>query len=226
MARGTSSKVIEALADGRPMGTAEFAAMGISRVTLHRMVEAGEIDRVAHGVYRRVEPSESQHADWAALSRRIPSAVVCLTSAAAFHRMTQDMAYALEIAVPREVGQVRVGSSFPTRVEVMHWRSPDAFTEGVQTHVIDGVPVRITSPERTVVDMFRFSSLNPSHPRHRMVRVTDEAFLDTLHRALDAHSRIADIDEVVRIADVFNVRKRMSPYFKTYNFSAGRGFEA
>jgi predicted transcriptional regulator of viral defense system len=31
-----------------------------------------------------------------------------------------------------------------------------ALTEGVETHLIDGVPVRITSVERTVADCFKF----------------------------------------------------------------------
>jgi predicted transcriptional regulator of viral defense system len=208
------------------MATRELAALGVSRATLHRMAEAGEIERAAFGVYRLPEVAASVHADWAALAKRVPSAVVCLTSAARFHRITQDMAWSLEVAVPREVGAVTGGKAFPVRLEVMHWRSEEAFSEGVQVHEIDGVPVRITSPERTVIDMFRFSGLNPAHPRHRPLRVTDESAIDCLHRALDPATRLADIDELDRLARVFGVKAALSPHLKSYNFAVNNGYQA
>jgi len=220
-----SNTVVQALeATGRPMSAAELTTLGVSRATLRRMAEAGDIERAAYGIYRLPVPT-SEHADWAALALRVPTAVICLTSAARFHRITQDMAPTLEIAVPREVGNVHggAGRAFPVNLDVMHWRTELAFTEGVQVHEIDGVPVRITSPERTVVDMFRFSGLNRSA---RVLKVSDESFLDCLHRALDDYNRIADRDEITRIARKFGVREGISPFMKSYNFSVGNGYQA
>jgi len=207
--------VIQALREaGRPMSVSELCAVGASRATLSRMTAAGEIERAAYGVYRLPDP-DSVHADWAALSKRVPTAVICLTSAARFHGITQDMPVSIEVAVPRSVGRIvgGVGRAFPINLSVMHWRDEKAFQLGVETHVIEGIPVRITSRERTVIDMFRFSLLNPSC---RAIRISEESALDCLSRALDDTKTRRD--EITRLAMEFGVREAMTPIIKAMNF--------
>lgn len=220
-----SATVLDALSDGRPRSTVELVSLGASRATLHRLEKAGLIERGARGVYRRSESTGTDHQDWAALSLRVPSAVFCLTSAAVFHRMTQDMPSAIDIAVPRNVGRVSggTGHSFPVDIAVMHWRNPAAFEEGVETREIDGVPVRVTSPERTIVDLFRFSSLNPSC---REPRIGSETVVECIHRALDPQDGIADAEKLDVLARAFGVDAALKPYLVSYNFAVNNGYRA
>jgi len=217
--------VIEAMTSaGRPMSVAELGAVGASRATLHRMAEAGEIERLAHGVYGLPDLG-SPYLNWAALSVRVPSAVFCLTSAATFHRITQNMEARTVIAVPHDLGQVQGGrgKAYPIRVRLLRLRSEGSFTAGVDVHDIDGVPVRITSPERTVVDMFRFSGLNP---RCRKVHVQDEAFLDCIAKALDPADQVAQVDEIGRLAELFGVKEAITPFVQTLQHAINTGYMA
>jgi predicted transcriptional regulator of viral defense system len=186
------------------------------------MVENELLERLAHGVYG-LPAGGSPYVGWAGLSLRVPSAVFCLTSAAGFHEITQDMETRTVLAVPHALGQVQggEGKSYPVRVKIVRWRNPEAFQDGVETHVIDGVNVRITSPARTVVDMFRFSGLNPGC---RKVRIQDEAFLDCIARALDPAKRIAEADDIVAMADRFGVKDRISPYLQSLHHAINNGF--
>jgi hypothetical protein len=223
---GRASKaVIDAMtAAGRPMSVSELNAVGASRATLHRMAEAREIERLAHGIYGLPE-LDSPFLNWAALSVRVPSAVFCLTSAATFHRITQNMEARSVVAVPHDLGQVQggKGKAYPVRVRLLRLRSGESFTEGVDVHEIQGVPVRITSPERTVVDMFRFSDLNP---RCRKVHVGDEAFLDCIAKALDPEAQIAQVDEIGRLAELFGVKEAITPFVQSFQHAINTGYMA
>lgn len=214
MSGKTSAAILQAMAaSNAPMTIKELQALGASRATVHRMVENDLLERLAHGVYGLPERG-SPYLGWAGLSLRVPSAVFCLTSAATFHEITQDMETRTVIAVPHALGQVQGGrgKSYPVRVKLVRWRDPEAFQHGVETHEIDGVSVRITSPARTVVDMFRFSGLNPGC---RKVRIQDEAFLDCLSRALDPARQVTHADDILAIADHFEIKDRMSPFIQS-----------
>ena len=72
-------------------------------------------------------------------------------------------------------------------------------TYGVETREIQGVPVRITSPARTVVDCFRYRN-----------KVGLDVALEALRDALG--SRRASAAEILRIAEVGRVRGVIQPY--------------
>lgn len=225
MSGRASRAAMEALASaGRPMSVAELNAVGASRATLHRMAEAGEIERLAHGVYGLPDLG-SPYLNWAALSVRVPSAVFCLTSAATFHRITQNMEARTVIGVPHDLGQIQGGrgKAYPVRIKLLRWRSQESLTEGVDIHEIDGVPVRITSPERTVVDMFRFSGRNR---RCRKVHVQDETFLDCLAKALDPANQVANPDEIGRIAETFGLKQAIEPFLQSFQHAINTGYMA
>ena len=70
---------------------------------------------------------------------------------------------------------------------------------GVESAVFEGVPARITTPARTVVDCFRY--------RNKFGLDTAlEAIRDTLDR------RIATVDEIMRAASVCRARTVIEPY--------------
>jgi predicted transcriptional regulator of viral defense system len=73
-------------------------------------------------------------------------------------------------------------------------------TYGVVERDLLGVPVRLTSPARTVVDCFRYRD-----------RVGLDVALEALRDAV--HSRAASLDEITRAADVCRART-VAPYLE------------
>lgn len=166
-----------------PMRASEFVAMGVSRTALSRLVAQGEIERVGNGLYRLPDAKDA-FSDWAAIALRYPRAVIGTVSAAVFHGTTQEMPGWVHVLLPRDMGVATLASSLPVMTKVIRLAGTgdsDPFSFGVDEHEIDGVAVRITDPERTLVDMFRYSSFNPSMPPSAL-HVSEEAVLDCMQR--------------------------------------------
>lgn len=198
-----------------PLRTSDFVAAGINRMTLHRLVEKGEIERVGAGLFRLPEFT-SEYADWAAVALRYPDAVICTQSAATFHRTTQDLVGEIHVMRPHKDSQrSTLASSFPvgTRVvRVRNERGVDPFSYGIEENIIDNIPVKITDLERTLVDMFRFSAFNPSL-RSGQGHVSEESLLVCMERTLSR--RGFSIDKLTDYAEKAGIRRAMSPLLKT-----------
>lgn len=132
---------------------------GVHNVTLTRLLASGKIERPSRGVYRLVEASSppSQWESFAAAALRFPSAVVFHLSAAVYHGLTMENPTVVWLLVPATEVHGRVAGYVFVRS-----RREALFVDGVEAHRIDGVPVRITSPARTVVDLFRHALDRPA----------------------------------------------------------------
>jgi predicted transcriptional regulator of viral defense system len=78
--------------------------------------------------------------------------VVCLTSALAFHGLTDRMPPKVWLAIDR-ADRLPRQTQPPMRFVRF---SPDRMGEGHERHRIEGVDVPITDPAHTVIDMFRY----------------------------------------------------------------------
>ncbi|MGH3929766.1 MAG: hypothetical protein ACRDTF_07290 [Pseudonocardiaceae bacterium] len=67
-------------------GRAERA--GLWRRDLYLLRDAGVVNEVSRGVYRKADAPETAHLDLLAVAHRAPLAVVCLISALAVHELT------------------------------------------------------------------------------------------------------------------------------------------
>ena len=133
-----------------PLGAAEQPR---SRSALRRAAVTGRLDRVARGLYL---PSDAPTTDWEWLeaAARRPDATICLTSALAYHELTDAIPDALDVALPR-------GARRPATDAAIRWHLFDAatFELGRQTIAVPGtrgaMTIRIYSPERCIADAFR-----------------------------------------------------------------------
>ncbi len=73
---------------------------------------------------------------------------------------------------------------------------------GIETREVLGVPVRLTSPARTVVDCFRYRR-----------KIGLDIALEALRHAVD--SRKATVDEIARVAEVCRIQTVISPYLES-----------
>ncbi len=132
--------------------TSRALALGIHPRTLYRLRDSGRLVVVSRGVYRLADLPEPSQPDLVVVAARVPQAVVCLISALAFHGISTQVPHEVQIAIPRGRRRPRLDHP-PIRVFRL---TSKAYTEGIETHSIEGVPVRIYCPEKTIADCFKF----------------------------------------------------------------------
>lgn len=183
MARISSRDKALALLEERRgfLNVEDFANAGINRVSIRELVNDGVLANPAWGIYAASDAWDamSTHREWALLAYKFPQAVFSLQTAAMFHDMTQEIHGALTFFCPRSYGDApKMGGLFMTELEPLVTRKDANLRCGVNLYVIDGVEVRVTSRERTLVDFFRFSP----EGNEAQNLVSKEMFYDSLQR--------------------------------------------
>jgi len=151
----TDKTTKEALALIRHLGIVrpvELEEQGIPRRVLYDLVRSGEVERQGRGIYvAKDHPYTADHAI-ARVAKRIPNAVICLITALRFHELTTQNPADVWIALPEKARKPRL--DYP-RLRIMRFSGP-ALTEGIETHRIEGVDVRVYSAAKTVADCFKY----------------------------------------------------------------------
>lgn len=169
----------------------------LSLSQLRIMVRDGNAERVSRGLYRLRSAEVTELETVAAVSARVPQAIVCLLSALAIHEIGTQLPRDVWIAIDRKARRPRI-ADLPVRIVRF---SGAMLRYGVETRVVQGVAVRITSPARTVVDCFRY--------RNKLGR---DVALEALRDALD--DRRVQPDEIVRAAQVCRIYSVLRPYLE------------
>jgi len=184
---------------GGTLRTQEALAGGIHPRTLYAMREAGEIERLARGVYRLAGLAPLSEPDLATVAKRIPQGVICLISALAYHELTTQVPHEVHLALPRTARYPTLAYP-PVHIYRFSRRSFDA---GIESHVIDGIPVRIYGPEKTLADCFKFRN---------------KIGLDVAIEALRSYNsrRGARLQKVLEFARACRVDKVLRPYLEAF----------
>ncbi|MCK4602600.1 MAG: type IV toxin-antitoxin system AbiEi family antitoxin domain-containing protein [Phycisphaerae bacterium] len=169
--------------------------LGIHPRTLYSMRDAGELEQVGRGHYRLTDLPQLGNPDLIAVALAVPKGVLCLISALSYHGIGTQIPRTVDIAIEKDIKRPRIDYP-PIRT---FWFSGPAFTEGVQTHDVDGVPVRIYSPAKTVADCFKCRN-----------KVGLDVALEALREV--RRNRLATIDEIFQMAKVCRVANVMRPY--------------
>ncbi len=173
----------------------EVAEWGITTEHFKRALERGDLERVARGLYRHPESSITEHHDVAIVAAKIPHGVICLLSALSFHGLGTQIPHVVWVAISRKAGSPRVPGTRLVRM------SHESLRTGVEVHQIEGIPVQVTSPAKTVADCFKF--------RNRIgLAVAIEALKDY------RRNRRGSIDDVWNAARVNRVANVIRPYLE------------
>ena len=118
------------------------------------MERDGEVLRLARGLYQLPDaPLDAGHS-LAEAAKRLPRGIVCLVSALAYHGLTDQLPKKVWLAIgqrdwaPKENG---------TPIRIVRF-TEGLLTDSVETHVIEGVSVRVFGVAKTVADCFRHRS--------------------------------------------------------------------
>lgn len=171
----------------------DAAAVGVHSRALRRLVEDGAVERVARGLYRRTDVELTEHYTQAAVCARVPGAVLCLLTALLVHDIGTQLPAQVWIGIPHKARTPT--TDLPLRVVRF---SGAALRYGIQDAEFEGVPVRITSPARTIVDCFRF---------RRIVGI--DVALEAIHDALA--QRKATPAQIQRAAEACRAESLVRP---------------
>ena len=176
----------------------DLTERGLPTVALTRLVRQGRLQRIGRGLYAPPDRPVSEHNTLAEVARKHPQAIVCLLSALRFHDLTTQSPFEVWLAIPNKARAPKMDYP-PLRIVRF---SGAALTRGVEDHVIDGVPVRVTSVARTVADCFKFRS-----------KIGLDVALEALQEAW--RSKRVSMDELWRYATVCRVANVMRPYMES-----------
>ena len=161
----------------------QLEALGITYDQLRRLEAAGTIERVSRGLYRFSAAEPTEHYSLAAACARIPRSIICLLSALKVHGIGTQLPREVWLAIPHKARPPRPPGF---AIRLIRFAGP-AWTYGVEDWAFEGVPARITSPARTIVDCFRFERLIGREAAMEAVRdalrhrkVTTDALFRTL----------------------------------------------
>lgn len=177
--------------------TAEAIQLGIHPRILYQLRDTGVIQPIARGLFRLANLPELSQESWIVAAQKAPRGVICLISALSFHEITDQIPNQIFLALPQNVTPPRI--KYPP-LRIFHF-SKVCYQSGIQKHIFDGVEVKIYSPEKTVVDCFKFRN-----------QIGLDVALDALKQCISKYqSKPASFMEFARICRVDNIIK---PYLE------------
>jgi predicted transcriptional regulator of viral defense system len=182
---------------GGTLRTRDLIALGVHTDALYALRETGRIIELGRGLYRIADIAESEHPDLAEVAARAPDAAVCLISALSYHEITTQVPSAVHLAVPRG-DYHRIKLSMPVTV---YRFDPKTFSEGLETHRIGGMPVKIYSAARSIADCFKFRN-----------KIGLDVAIESLRLARQ-RKRMQN-RELLRYAKLLRVEKTITPYIQ------------
>jgi predicted transcriptional regulator of viral defense system len=184
----------------RRAGTArsrDLVAAGLTRSELSRMVAAGQLARVARGLYALPDHQYGEQGALLAVAKRAPGVVFCLLTALRFHDLTTQAPFEVWIAIGNKAHPPRL--DYPPLRTVRF--SPASLAAGVEIHKVEGTPIRVTCVAKTVADCFKFRN-----------KLGLDVALEALREA--RRTRKASANELWRYAKLNRVANVMRPYLE------------
>lgn len=175
----------------------DLAKQGIHRQVLTRLVAQGQIERVARGVYRLPEHPITEKHGLALAAAAVPQGVICLLSALQYHGIGTQLPSEVWMALDRRAWRPRL--TYPP-LRILRY-SGAAMSAGVESHRIEGRPVKVYGPAKTVADCFKYRN-----------KIGLDVALEALREGWRA--RRFTMDELDRYAAICRVQRVMRPYLE------------
>ena len=171
---------------------------GLARHYLRLAQDRGLVKRVGRGLYVAADSPATEHHTLAQAAKRVPNGIICLLSALRFYNLTTQAPHEVWIAISEKARRPKADSP-PLRVVRF---SGAALEYGVLTKKVEGVPIRVFSPAKTVADCFKYRN-----------KIGLEVALEALRECHRQHK--ATMDELWDAAKVCRVARVMQPYLES-----------
>lgn len=190
-------KILEMARKTGALRVRDLIAHGLHPENLRRLSARGILVRSGRGLYMLADVDATENHTFVEAAKKVPQGVICLLSALRFHGLTTQAPFEVWMAIAGKAWRPK--ADYPP-LRVFHF-SESALNFGVEVHQIEGVPVRIFSPSKTVVDCFKY--------RNKIgLDVAVESLRDCRRQ------RKCKNDELWRYAKVCRVSNVMRPYLE------------
>lgn len=176
----------------------DLARDHIPRVTLSRLVASGQLTQVSRGLYALPRQKRSGQHQLAEIAARSPLGVFCLLTALRFHQLTTQSPHEVWLAIPNKAHAPKL--DYPP-LRIVRFSGP-SLTEGVESHTVDGMPIRVYSVAKTVADCFKYRN-----------KIGLDVALEALREC--RREKRASNDELWRYARLCRVANVMRPYLES-----------
>lgn len=175
----------------------DLQAVGISPGYLNQLHLQGILARPSRGLYVSASAEPREHQSLAEACKRVPHGIICLLSALQFHELTTQAPFEVWMTISEKARLPRL--EYPPLRIVRS--SGKALAFGIQRVQIEGVPIQVYSPAKTVADCFKY--------RNKIgLDVAIEALRDCLQQRQATMDELWDAAKVCRMANV------MRPYLE------------
>lgn len=177
---------------------AELSKRGIPRVVLTRLTRDGKLIRIGRGVYALPNRAISENESLLDVATRSSQGVFCLLTALRFHNLTTQSPFEVWLAIPNKAQPPKVDSVSLRIIRL----SKKTLCEGIETHRVDGIPIRVYCIAKTVVDCFKFRN-----------KIGLDVALEALQEAW--REKRVQMDELWYYARICKVEKIIRPYIES-----------
>lgn len=186
-----------------PIRRGNLTLIGVSRTTIARAVADGVVARIGRGLYQLPDREPDLHAGQIEIAKLAPKAVICLNSALSFRQLTDQLPRRVWIAIGAKDWAPKI--EYP-RTRVVRFREP-YLTNGIETHCIRDVDLRVYSIAKTIADSFRNPKL-----------VDRSVTIEAMKAALG--TRKATAGQLATAARENRAWKQMRPYLEALQHQA------
>ena len=176
----------------------DLGQRGFARSRIREAMDSGALEQVSRGLYARPGAEISEHHSLVQVTRRVPNAAICLLSALRFHDLTSQNPHQVWIAVGSKDRKPSLASP---ALKVVRYGSAH-FDLGLEVHEVEGIPLRVYSVARTVVDLFRYRN-----------KIGLDVALEALKEG--RRSRRFTLAEINGIAEPCRMARVMKPYLES-----------
>lgn len=150
-----SQKTIELIKKkfpNRSFSTQEALNVGVSKRMLTYLSQKGSIARVGRGIYTLSDfngGDDFQHMDLIHTAKGYKDSVICLLSALSYWELTDEIPRQYWLAIPNN-------QPTPKTDKKIKFYRPRNLKDGIIKKCISGEKIKITTPERSVADSFKY----------------------------------------------------------------------
>jgi len=184
-------------AQGGILRTRQAIAEGIAPRELYAMHIQGIVRRISKGLYQLTEMEPTKEPDITTVALKIPKAVICLTSALYYYRITAAIPRRVSIAMPSEAEKPRL--EYPPLW--IFWLTAEAYSAGIESIRIDEIAVKIYCLEKTIADCLKFRN-----------KIGQDTAMEALKEYMRQPNR--KMDDLLTYAKIDRVEKLMTQYLE------------
>jgi|SRR6267378_394364 len=175
----------------------DLKAIGFQTRDMRKLVAKGHLVKVKPGLYRLADIRPQESSGLVEVCLAMPKAVICLTSALAFHELTSFVPTAISFAIPSSDKPMKLTQP-PNEP---YYFSENQYKAGIEHHETKVGRIRIYGSEKTVCDIFRFRN-----------KLGEDIALEGLKVYLGRRNR--DLNKLMKFAETCRVKGILSQYVR------------